>query len=553
VFGAAVISRLFYIQVINHKFYQSQALGQQAGFQETVGARGQIFFTNSQDTKGAGGGEEIKSLAINRDTLIVSAIPKEITDKNIFAESLAKEIGETKEAILSKLEGQTSYVVIKKDVPADDAGKIKGLNLKGLYTEVVPERFYPQENLAAQVSGFLGGDGTGQYGLEGYYEDELKGKSGITEAKRGFAIFSQADPNSLNGSDVYLTIDYNIQFKAESLLKEAKQTLDIDSGQIVVIKPDSGRILAMANFPAFDPNQYSKVGDLEIFQNSVVQKLFEPGSVMKPFTMAIGINEGKITPDTTYVDESFVKIGRDTVYNYAHEKYGKQTMTGVLEKSINTGAIFVEQKIPHNTFFNYIDKFGFTQKTGIDLQGEVYSWNDLLKNGPDVEYATAAYGQGIEITPIQLVKGFCIFANGGKLVKPYVAEKIVQGKKENYVKTQSQDQVISEDTAQKVTKMMVSVLENGYAKSARVPGYYLAGKTGTAQVPLKNGKGYDLNKTIQSFIGFGPAYNPKFLILVKLDNPKVPVSSLSSTPVFQKMAQYIINYWQIPPDYEIHK
>ena len=551
IFGAAVISRLFYLQILNHKFYQSQALGQQAGFQEIYGSRGQIFFANSQENKGESGTGETKSLAINKDSFVVSVMPNEIEDKDIFVKTLAENIGETQELILSKLKGRTSYTVIKKGLSQEDVDKIKSLNLKGLYWERTPARYYPQENLAAQVVGFLGGDGTGQYGLEGYYDQDLKGKSGIKEKKRGLAlVFLQDTPVSLDGADFYLTIDYNIQFEAESLLKETKKNLDIASGQIIVIKPDSGRVLALANYPSFDANQYSKEKNLDIFQNSATQKLFEPGSVMKPFTMAIGINEGKVTPDTIFTDLGFVKVGTETIYNFAREKYGKQTMTGVLEKSINTGAVFVEQKIPHNTFINYMDNFGFFKKTGVDLQGEVYSQNYLLKNGPDVEYATAAFGQGIELTPMQLIRGFSVFANKGKLVKPYLVEKITQDKKEIYTKSQTQEQVISETTASEITTMMISVVEKGFGAGAKVPGYYIAGKTGTAEVPLKNSKGYEVDKTIQSFIGFGPALNPKFLILVKLDDPKVPKSSLSAVPIFKKLAQYIINYWQIPPDYD---
>ena len=554
IFGAGCIARLFYLQILNHKFYQAQALGQQAGFQEINGSRGQIFFVNSQESKGGSGTGETKSLAIDKNSFVISAMPNEIENEEIFAENLAKNISETKESVLAKLEGRTSYTIIKRGLAQEDVDKIKSLNLKGLYWERTPARYYPQENLAAQVVGFMGGDGTGQYGLEGYYDSDLRGKSGIKEEKRGLdLVFSQDRHGSLDGVDLYLTIDYNIQFEAESLLKEVKKNLDIESGQIIVIKPDSGRVLALANYPSFDPNQYSKEKDLDIFQNSALQKLFEPGSVMKPFTMAVGINEGKITPDTTFTDLGFVKIGVETIYNFAREKYGKQTMTGVLEKSINTGAVFVEQKIPHITFLNYMDNLGFFRKTDVDLQGEVYSKNDLLKNGPDVEYATAAFGQGIEITPMQLIRGFSIFANKGKLIKPYVVEKIVQDKRETYTKLPPQEQIVSEITASEVATMMINVVEKGYGSGAKISGYYLAGKTGTAEVPLKNGKGYEPNKTIQSFIGFGPALNPKFLILVKLDDPKVPKSSLSAVPVFKKLAQYIINYWQIPPDYDTNQ
>src|SRR6185436_18713436 len=224
--------------------------------------------------------------------------------------------------------------------------------------------------------------------------------------------------------DLYLTIDYNIQFEAESLLKDEQKKDDIDSGQIIVIKPDTGRVLALANFPSFDVNKYSQE-DLAIFQDSTTQKLFEPGSVFKPFTMAMALQENKVTPNSTFVDTGFVKIGPDTISNFDHEKYGLQTMSGILEKSINTGAVYLSQQISHSTFLDYVDKLGINDKTGIDLQGEVTASNDVLKNGSAFGFATASFGQGIDMTPIQLVKAFSVFANGGKIAKPFVVEKII--------------------------------------------------------------------------------------------------------------------------------
>ena len=417
--------------------------------------------------------------------------------------------------------------------------------------ENAPDRFYPQGELAAQTIGFLGGQGSGQYGVEGYYNDILQGKAGVKEEKSGLdSFFSSDNQISLDGSDLYLTIDYNIQFQAEALLKQEQAKDGIESGQIIVMKPDTGKILALANFPTFDANQYSKEKDLEIFQNSAIQKLFEPGSIMKSFTMAAALNEGKVTPDTTYVDTGSVTIGPDTLHNFNYEKMGKQTMTQVLENSLNTGAVFAEQQLSHQTFLDYLDRFGFDEKTKIDLQGEVYSHNTLLRNGPDFNFATASFGQGIELTPIQVARGYSAIANGGKLVKPYIVEKIVNGGDEVYTKPEISDPIISQQTISQLTSMLVSVVDKGFNGVAKIPGYYLAGKTGTAQIPLKDGRGYEPdNKTIQSFVGYGPAFNPQFLILVKLDSPKVPKSALSAVPIFKELAQYIINYWKIPPDY----
>ncbi len=560
VISAAIVGRLFYLQVLERKLFSAQALGQQMAFDSVTGSRGQIFCVSSQETKGQQASGGLKSLAINKDSWIISVSTKDILDKNVFAEMLSSVINQTSEQILFELENEDSYVVLQKNVSSVELEKIKELNLKGLFWQNEPDRFYPQGQIASQTIGFLGGgggpSGSGQYGLEGYYEDILMGKTGILAEKMGIdSIFSESNKISLDGSDIYLTIDYNIQFQAEQLLKEQQKKNGIDSGQIIVLKPDTGRILALANFPNFDPNQYSKESDLEIFQNSAVQKLFEPGSIMKPFTMAAALNEGKITPDTKYIDTGSLSFGAKTIRNFNNKVYGEQTMTQVLEGSINTGAVFAQQQISHKTFFDYLTKFGIFEKTGVDLQGEVYSQNSSLKNGPDMNYATAAFGQGIEMTPLQIARGFCAIANGGKLVRPYVVDKIGapfgSGGAEIYTKPEISRPILSQQTISQLNSMLISVVDNGFNKVAKIPGYYLAGKTGTAQVPLKNSAGYEPDKTIQSFVGYGPALNPQFLILVKLDNPKVSSSSLSAVPVFKQLAQYIINYWQIPPDYEV--
>lgn len=550
--GAAITSRLFFLQIIQGKFYQSQALGQQAGFSEIKGQRGEIFLTNNILDSNKLETAETKSIAINKKRRILSAFVKEIENKNVFAKEISKAIGQTEDFVAEKINNENiSYVVIKKDLSEDEILKLKNLKLKGQSIEDIDARYYPQESFAANVIGFLGGDNAGQYGLEGFYEDILRGKSGIKEQKRGLDLLNfQKEDTLIDGSDIYLTIDYNIQFQAESLLKEAKKNLDIDSGQIIVLDPFSGKVLAMASFPSFNLNQYSKEKLMDVFQNASVQKIFEPGSVLKPFTMAIALNEGKITPETKFFDSGSVKVGKEVIHNFDRKKYGEQTMTGVLEKSINTGAVFASKTVDPGVYLEYLEKFGFNKKTGIDLQGETSSVNSILREGREVNLATSSFGQGIEMTPLRLATSFCSIANGGKLVKPFVVEKIVSKTNEKITNNNSLDQVISQHTASQVTTMLINVVENGFGKSAKVPGYYLAGKTGTAEVPIENGSGYYSDRTIQSFIGFGPALDPKFLILVKLDNPKVSASSISAAPIFHKLAKFILNYWQIPPDYE---
>ncbi|OGZ66272.1 MAG: hypothetical protein A2822_02250 [Candidatus Staskawiczbacteria bacterium RIFCSPHIGHO2_01_FULL_41_41] len=550
ILAAIMIGRLFYVQVINRKLYSAQALGQQMGFTEVQGQRGQIYFQKSKESLGRSGSGDVKSLAINEEEYIIAAVGKKIPDKEAFAVAVSNGLGLAKEWVLQKITESGSYAILKKNATPGQAQALSALKLEGLSLEKISARQYPQEQLASQVVGFVGGEGQGQYGLEGYYEDILEGKNGIKEEKRGLDLIdAEANQEYLNGSDLYLTIDYNIQFEAEALLAKAHKDLDISSGQIIVLKPDSGRVLALANYPSFNPNAYYQQQDLGIFQNSAVQKIFEPGSVFKPFTMAIALNEGKASPETTFIDTGSVKVGPDTVYNFDRKQYGKQTLSGILEKSINTGAVFLSQMVSHQTFMDYLERFGFDEKTGVDVQGEVVSRNDLLKKGFGSGFATASFGQGIEMTPIQLASAFTVFANGGRVVKPYLVEKIIHGQEELATKPQLSEQVISSKTASEVTTMLINVVERGFGDIARIPGYYLAGKTGTAEVPFEGKKGYYADRTIQSFIGFGPALKPEFLILVKLDNPKVPKSSLSAAPIFRKLAQYIINYWQLPPDY----
>jgi len=408
-------------------------------------------------------------------------------------------------------------------------------------------REYPQKEIAAQVVGFLGGDGCGQYGIEGFYNDILKGEEKFQGEDSG-------ELDNIDGSDLYLTLDYNIQFMAESLLEKAREDLKIEGGEIIVLDPKTGEILALANFPNFNPNKYSEVENFDLFQNGAIQKIYEPGSIFKPVTMASAFNEGAITPHTTYIDKGIVKIGGYKIYNYGERVWGKRSMIEVLERSINTGAVFAERQVGHNKFLEYIKRFGFLEPTGIDLQGEVFSENIEFRKGYEINFATASFGQGIEVTPIQMARALAIIANGGKSIHPFVVDRISENGEVVKVNSKlSEEQIISQKTSSQLTAMLVSVVENGYGKAAKIPGYYIAGKTGTSQVPWSSlgieKKGYS-DKTWQSFVGFVPAFNPRFLVLVKLNNPQAKTAEYSATPLFKELAKYIIDYLQIPPDYQ---
>ncbi len=534
---------MFFLQIKNGDYWQVIAKGQQLSLKESIGERGNFFLEDGK-----------KILAQNIKKNIIYVFPEKIENKEETAEILETIFNQPKEEILADLQENKTF---KKEVSDQQFEELRKQNIRGVYGDEIQKRFYAENFLAASLIGFVNEEGDGQYGIEGYFDDILKGKQGFEKGQRSplgyLTSFSEED--DLNppehGSSLVLTLDYNIQFFSEKILKEAKEKWDIDSGEIIVMEPATGKIISLATFPSFNPNEYQKETDLEIFRNGVVQRLFEPGSVFKAITMAAALEEDLITPETTYEDKGYVSVGGPIIYNYEKRVWGEQTMTNVLEKSINTGAVFVGQELGGKLFLKYLERFGFFEKTKIDLQGEEFSSNETLKNGYPRDFATASFGQGVEITPIQLVRAFGAIANGGKLMKPYVVEKIIKDNGEKIkIQPEVQGEVISETTAAKLTSMMVSVIDNGYAKRAGVNGYFIAGKTGTSQVPSKQG-GYLEDETIHGFLGFFPAMNPRVLIFVKLNNPKeVTTSGYSAAPLFGKLAKYIIDLWQIPPDYE---
>ncbi|HQB18574.1 MAG TPA: penicillin-binding protein 2, partial [Candidatus Pacearchaeota archaeon] len=382
------------------------------------------------------------------------------------------------------------------------------------------------------------------------------GVSSIEKSERNPYSFSfrGISKDDLNGDNLTLTIDYNIQFMAEKLLEEGIEEYDAEGGNIIVMNPNTGAVIAMAQSPNFDPNNYGS-SDSEHFKNTSIQEIFEPGSIFKPITMAMAINDGVITAETKYNDNlGYVQYSNERVSNYSNKSWGEVDMTTVLKRSINTGAIFVEKKLGHQSFYNYLEKFGYFEKSGIDLFGEVVSSNNeiksALKNNTEISFGTASFGQGIAMTPLQMINSFSAIINGGTLYRPYVVQKINnQTIKPEIIRKN----IISQETSTELKKMLIEVVEDGFGHLAKIEGYWIGGKTGTSQIPYTslgiNKAGYSDN-TWQTFMGFAPALNPQFIILVKLDNPKkVKTSEYSAVPIFNKLASYILNYWQVPYDY----
>ena len=527
--GGAAIGQLANLQIKQGAYYDALASGQKGVSAIPAMHRGGIFLLNGV------------CLAQNKNKTFLHIAPAKLDEGFLekSASDLAGLLGISGEQLLAEIAGHDS---IKKEVPSanltDLQTYLKQQNSTGLRLEEIEIRYYPQAEMASQTLGFTNDEFVGQCGVERSYNDFLSGQN-----HKVFIASSQAG----RGADVFLTLDYNIQYMAEKLLKQAKEQWNIDSGQIVVENPITGQIIALANFPAFNPNQYGQASDLSIFLETASQKLFEPGSVFKPITMTAGIEERLVTPETTYVDKGFADVGGKLIYNFGQRVWGEQMMIDVLEESINTGAVFVEQKLGSAVFWKYIKNFGFLEKTGIDLPSEAASINEGLKNGYPRDFAAASFGQGIMVTPLQMLRAFSAFTNNGQMVQPYLVEKIVlpNGQEIAYEPV-AVKKVISETTANQLVAMLISVVKNGAGRAAKIPGYYIAGKTGTAQVPVKGG--YSDTATVQSFVGFFPALKPQYLIIIKLDNPKgIDSSGHSAAVVFHDMAKYIIDLKQIPP------
>jgi cell division protein FtsI/penicillin-binding protein 2 len=554
VFGV-IIFRLFSLQILKHDFYKALAISQHEIFQTIYPSRGEIFMKDRYTDNYSS--SLLFPVAINKDLYKVYAVPRNIEKKEETVAKLSPLLGVDSEILKQRIsKTDDPYEPLKDKVDKETAEKIKELDLKGIYLSSEGWRYWPANELASHLLGFVGWDEDekrGRYGIEEYYEEELAGKLGFVEAKRDslgqlIAVGDRVLQESEDGADLILTVDPNIQFFVEEKLEEAINYLGASNGTIIVMEVKTGAVKAMANWPNFDPNKYNEVKNIELFLNPAVQELFEPGSIFKPITMAGALDKGAVTPRTTYEDKGKVEVGGRILRNSHEEPEGIQTMIEVLEKSLNTGAVFVQQQLGKSDFKKYVEKFGFDDKTGVDLKGEVEGNISNLETKRDLEYATASFGQGIAVTPIELISALSAIGNDGILLRPYVVEKIIfSNGDEEITKLKKIRRVISSDTASRLTAMLVSVVENGYGKKAGVDGYLIAGKTGTAQIPDFETGGYS-DETIHSFGGFFPAYDAQFAILIKMDKVKaINFAADSVAPVFSKIAEYILNYYEIPP------
>ncbi|MBU2542006.1 penicillin-binding protein 2 [Patescibacteria group bacterium] len=555
-----IIGRLIILMIFQHSFYVALAAGSQEIYKSLFPTRGQIYIQDSRT------GEEYP-LAMNRDYFIVyvdTRLIKTDEEAKSVAEKLAEIFGyddEKKFQVYLQLNKRNDpYEPIENKVEEFIVDKLKEANLLGIAFSRSPLRYYPEGNLAVHVVGFLGknndGNDIGRYGIEGYWQKELAGNGGFFEGAKsvGGGRIPLAGWNfkpAENGVDILLTIDRTLQYKACKRLLEASEEYGATSASLVILEPATGKIRTMCGVPDFDPNYYNMVESVSTYNNDAIFTPYEPGSIFKPVAMVAALNEDLVTPDTYFYDSGFVDSGCTKPIKNAGEKiYKDQTMSGVLENSINTGMVQVVKFLGKNKFRQYVEDFGFGIKTGIELDSEASGTIDSLSQnkGDEVDCytATASFGQGLTATPLQIVSAFSAIANGGSLMKPYIVEELryPSGKIERFYPKEIR-KVLNNRSAMILSGMLVNVIDRGQASVARVDGYYIAGKTGTAQIP---GPGGYTEETNHSFVGFGPVDDPKFAMIIKFEKPKREYSSTTAAPVFADIAKFILEYYQVPPN-----
>jgi len=565
IFAILVGVRLFDFQILKFDFYYALASDQHEIYRKLFPERGSIFLKDKAGsilTKQ----ESLYPIAINKDYNLVYAQPKFIEDEpEDIADKLApilepdeeKQEGFKNGLIVQLSKSDDPYEPLRHRVEDSQLEMIENLNITGIKSIKETFRYYPEKNIGSNVLGFVSFRGDdevkkGQYGIEGYFNEELSGQQGEVKSEsdisgRFISISDKSFVRAKDGADIVLTLDKTVQYEVCAQLNQHAETIEAEGAAAVVMDPQTGEIIAMCSYPDFDPNQYNQVENQRDYNNRAVFEAYEIGSIFKPITMAAGLDLGILTPETTYIDDGFVKIDEFTIRNSDKEAHGKNTMTQVLEKSLNTGTIFAVREIGQRNFRKYVEKFGFGERTGLQLDTEVAGNISSLKKKGEIYAATGSFGQGITATPLQMVQAFSAIANGGKLVKPYIVEEVRQFDG-TVIKTNRPrpKQIISSKTSTLLTGMMVSVVKNGQGKNASVPGYYIAGKTGTAQIA--EGGVYS-NKTNHSFIGFGPIKNPKFVMIIRFENPKKgSYSSVTTAPLFSRMAKFILDYYHVVPD-----
>ncbi|MCK6628500.1 MAG: penicillin-binding protein 2 [Anaerolineae bacterium] len=539
--GLVLVGQLIRWQVLEHHRFAQLAEAEHQNELVIPPHRGEIHDRN---------GHILAADVIQYD---ISASPKIISDPYATADRLYRLLNVPREDLLKSLTNDSPWVPLAKGASQAVGETIIEWDIVGLKVEPRAKRVYPEGDSAAHLLGFVNSNGNGFYGVEGFYDDMLRGAAGLQTGER--SPFGEIIPLGashyvppVSGANLYLTVDRSIQHLIERELKSAVKQYGAQGGSVVVLEPKTGAILGMASYPTYDPNNYG-ASDEDLYFDPVVSRQYEPGSVFKVVTMAAGLDAGVVGPMGTIYDGGSIEVGGRVIYNWDRQAHETVDMTDVLAKSLNVGIAQVAVALGKDRFYTYVKRFGFGLLTGADLSSE---GPGTLKTPKDADWhesdlGTNSFGQGIAVTPLQIALAVGAVANNGLLMKPHIVSRIVDSEREVQVEPVVVRRAVSEQTAKTLTGMLVEALERANSE-AMVPGYDVAGKTGTAEIPVPGG--YHPTLTLASFAGYLPANDPQVLVLVIIDRPTTSRwGNTTAAPTFKRIAEQLVVLLNIPPDY----
>lgn len=547
-----LLGRAFYIQVVKHGYYTDLADRQYISTTPVNFDRGTVFFSHYR--------QDLVPAAQLSTTFRLAIDPGAIKDPEALYEKLSKHVPIDKLDFLERAQKKDDpYEEVAKDIASDTITLMKKDKFTGVSFVKDNKRAYPQEDIGAKVLGFVGNDGLrmkGQYGIERYYNDVLARTTSDTSINFFAELFADIEKTKVSNrskqeGDIVLTIDAEAERALHGILAETRREWNSDLIGGIIMDPNTGAIVAMDTLPSYDPNAFSQVKDASLFLNQNVSGVYEMGSIIKPITMASALDSGAVSATTTYNDTGFRDLNGYKVRNFDSKPRGPgTTMQTILDKSLNIGIVFLVEQLGTKRFQEYFKKFGLGEETGIDLPGEASGLTKNLDSNVFVDNATAGFGQGIAVSPIQTIRALAALGNGGKLVNPHVVDTIIY--QDGTAKKIAQDdavQILKPETSEQISRMLVHVVDtalmNGTYKMDR---YTIAAKTGTAQIPRPGG-GYYEDRYLHSFFGYFPAYEPKYIIFLYQTYPKgAEYASATLTDPFFKLVKFLISYYEVPPD-----
>ena len=551
IFALILVAKLFLVQIVHSNSYSERADRQYVTPSSDIFERGTVFF-NRKDG-------QLVSAAMQTAGFKLAIKPSEIVDAESIYVKLSEKIVIDYDNFLLKAEKKKDpYEEIINHLSKEQADSISALKIPGVYIYKEKWRFYPGNNLASHTIGFLGYKGnelSGRYGLERFYNKELARDKDNPYVNFFAEVFSNINKtlfkNEVKAGNVITTIEPVVQGFLEKKLTEIKQKYNVDSIGGIIMNPIDGSIYAMGVKPDFDPNNFSKTKEVSIFSNPLVENVFEFGSVVKPLVMAAALDMGLVTAETKYEDKGSVIVEKKQIYNFDKKARGVVNMQEVLNQSLNTGMIFVYNKLGNQNMRDYLLSYNLGKKTGIDLPNETSGLVSNLQSPRDIEYANASFGQGIAMTPVEITRALASLSNGGNLVVPHVVKKIKydDGTEKEMIYPVTRVK-FSEKTSEEITRMLVTVMDKSLKGGlAKMDHYSVAVKTGTAQVAKEDGGGYYEDRHTHSFFGYFPAYDPKFIVFLYAVNPKgVPYASQTWADPFLDITKFLLNYYEVPPD-----